>query len=244
MKSTLEDSCKFYVGKPYNDKRWIAIVDEPTGEDILNVCKMLKFDGVLLDFYKYREKIWNLSDYKIVEFIIGLDMKEIVKKLYYTIGDHIYGMSITRGKVNFRHYRFLENYPKPQITKLVGEKDTIFEIISDYKPEYKDFFHGKPWLCAEERKSSEIQSLFQAEPDCYHISMRKDWLRCKSTDYPDDFKFEIGENSKLIKKILKSHNCNIEGIDKWIAKNNNRIINVLSLSKNSVTMYYDRINKE
>ena len=107
MKSSLEDSCKFSVGKPYNDERWTIVLDEPTDEDIATILEMLKLDGVILDFYKYREKIWSLSDYTILEFGVGLDMKEIVKKLYYNIGGHIYGMGKKRGKVSF--FQHLEN---------------------------------------------------------------------------------------------------------------------------------------
>ena len=230
MKSFLEDSCKFSVEKLYNDKRWCAIIDEPTDEDILDTCKMLKFDDFLLDFYKYREKIWGLSDCTISELGIGLDMKEIAKKLYYNIGGNIYGVGTKGEKFGFKHYRCLENYPKPQITKLVGKKDTIFEIISDYKPEYKDFFHSETWKSWEERGSSDIKTIFQAEPDSYHVAMRK-------------LNLEIEKNHKLIEKLLKSHGCNIKNIDNWISKNSRCIINLVGLSKNDITFYYNRINK-
>jgi hypothetical protein len=231
MKSSLEDSCKFSVGKPYNDKRWTVVLDEPTDEDITTILEILKLDGALLDFYKYREKIWGLSDHTISEFGVGFDMKEIVKKLYYNIDGYIYGMGTKRGKTGFRHYRCLENYPKPQITKLIGEKDTIFEIISDYKPEYKDFFHSEMWKSWEERGSNNIETILQAEPNSYHVAMRK-------------LNFEVEKNHKLIKKLLKSHGCNIENIDNWIYKNNRCIINLIGLSKNDITFYYNRINKE
>ena len=125
----------------------------------------------------------------------------------------------------------IKNYPKPQITKLIGKERSIFEIVSDYKPEYKEFFHDKTWAFYAERASEDIKSLFTVEPNCYHASTRR-------------LAFKIGENSELKKKLLKSHDCNIDNIDKWISENDNSVVAWLSLLKDGVTFYYDRINKE
>ena len=225
----LEDSCKFSVKDTYNDQRWTVILKDPTDEEVSKACKDFHFE-FLLDFYTDREKIFDLPHYGASEVGIGIDKKDLIKKLYYNISGHIYGVGVKDGKLAFKHYRCMENYPKPQISKLIGEKDTIFEIISDYKLEYKNFFHNRPWNCFEERGSYTVKSLFSTDPDSYHASLQ-------SVD------FKIQENAELIKKILQLRNCNIENIDKWISKNDSCAIKLIGLSKNDVTFYYNRKNK-
>ena len=227
----VEDSCRFNVKKPYNDNRRLYWLDNPTDQDIRKLCDVLDVDKFLFDFYEHREKIWGLTDYKICEFGIAFDMAEVAKKIYYNINGHVLALT---GKVvskhietGFKHYASMENYPKPQITKFLGEKQSIFEIVSDYKPEYKDFFHNKTFLFFDERNSEDIDSLLTAESNCYHGNIR-------------ELELKIGENSELIKKLLKSQNCNVDNVDEWISKHSHQTVYWLSVLKDGMTIYYDR----
>ena len=226
-KLILEYSCKFNVKKSYNDQRYtMVLTNDPTDKDILDFLKAAKVEQeqFLLDFYTKRKKIWNLSHYDICEFGLAIDFKTSTKKIYYNIDGHIYAAGINNKSFGYKYYRPMENYPKPQITKLIGKKESIFEVLSDYKPEYKEYFHSKPFIFFEERGSKDIKSLFTAKPDCYHLSMF-------------DLGIKIEENPELIKKLLKSHNCNINNIDKWLAKFDKNIINHVSQLKDSVAIY-------
>jgi hypothetical protein len=231
LKILVEDSSRFSVKKPYNDNRRLYWLDEPTDEEIRKLGDILDIDKFLFDFYEYREKIWGLTDYKICEFGIAFDTSEVAKKIYYNINGQLLALAgkVIDGRVEtrFKHYASIENYPKPQITKLLGEKQSIFEIISDYKPEYKEFFHDRTFLFFDERTHKDLNSLLTAEPNCYHANIRR-------------LDLKIGENSELIKKLLKSQNCNVDNVDEWISKHSDQIIYWLSLLKDGMTIYYDK----
>jgi len=221
-----EDSCKFRAGKPYNDQRYTLVLDEPNDKETTDFLNKLELGAFLLDFYKYREKIWHLSNYTLLEVGVAIDTPNNTVKLYYNISGHIYAAGVKGKKTGFKHYRNLENYPKPQIREFLGEKQSIFEILSDYKPEYKEFYHNSTFKFWEERYSDNIKSIFDAEPNCYHGLVY-------------DLNIKIGENQDLIEKLLKSQNCNIDNIDNWVEKNKERAITWLSLLKDGVTLYYN-----
>ena len=221
-----EDSCKFTSEKPYNDQRYTLFIDEPTDKDTTEFLDKLKLPEFLVDFYKYREKIWNLSNYTVLETGIGVDAPGNTVKLYYNINGRIYAIGVKDGKIGYKYYRDIENYPKPQIREFLGEKQSIFDILSNYKPEYEEFYHNSTFKFWEERYSKDIKSIFNQNPNCYHGLVY-------------DLKIKIGENQDLIEKLLKSQNCNIDNIDNWVEKNKERAITWLSLLKDGVTLYYN-----
>ena len=193
--------------------------------DFLKEAKVEQ-ERFLLDFYTKRKKIWDLPHYDICEFGLAIDFKTSTKKIYYNIDGHLYAAGINNKSFGYKYYRPIENYPKPQITKLIGKKESIYEVLSDYKSKYKEYYHSKTFLFYEERTSKDIKSLFTVKPDCYHL-------------YMHGLRLNVKENSELIKRLLTSHNCNIDNIDTWLNKANNKIITWLGLLKNHVTIYYE-----
>tara|TARA_R100001530_G_scaffold133689_1_gene107455 strand:- start:576 stop:1310 length:735 start_codon:yes stop_codon:yes gene_type:complete len=222
----LEGSCKFSVTDPYNDERLLALLDEPTDEEIINCCEKFHIPEFLVDFYKKRKEIWELPHYDICEFGIGIDFRFLACKIYYNIDGHTYSAGTSNKGTIYKYYRPVENYPKPQITKLIGKKESIFEVLSDYKPEYKEYYHNKTFIFFEERISEDIKSLFTVEPNCYHLCIH-------------DLGSKVKENSELIKRLLISHNCNIDNIDTWLNKHDDKIITWIALLENHVSIYYE-----